>query len=144
MTPDRRKFTLKCRAIYQDASVFELWENADTGWHCGTLTVSTQSLNQFLALWQGDIDWRDQLINYNKFVTMDLTEEAKPMSQGSAPRYYVEHRESGWWIFDRTFDRVPMAIFQSQDAARDNCEALNRGLTETVAPNGRWTEKEGA
>lgn len=58
------------------------------------------------------------------------------------PRYFVRHDSGQWHVVDReivdSHDLNVLAVLQSEDAARTVCASLNRGLCETVDPQGRW------
>ena len=60
-----------------------------------------------------------------------------------SPRYFVRNDSGSWQIVDREigdFDDLQIiAILQSEACARSACESLNRGLCQTIAPDGRWT-----
>lgn len=58
------------------------------------------------------------------------------------PRYTVEHNACGWLVRDSqaTQGTQILAVLQSQQAASDAAQALNRGLCESVDPQGRWEE----
>jgi hypothetical protein len=58
-------------------------------------------------------------------------------------RYYVRLVDGQWHVVDREIrdmdDLQVLAVLQSEDAARTVCASLNRGVCETIDPQGRWT-----
>ncbi len=58
------------------------------------------------------------------------------------PRYYVERSGQAFRVMERLSDGTVtmLAAMASEVAARQAAEALNRGLCEAIAPDGRWTD----
>ena len=68
--------------------------------------------------------------------------KAKCVMKTKSPRYKVEPWSDGHHVIDTskpTEDERLLAILQSEDAAESVCARLNRGLCQTIAPDGRWT-----
>ena len=58
--------------------------------------------------------------------------------KAKSPRYKVQRGTSGWLVIDTQGGQI-LALLQSEACARSACESLNRGLCQTIAPDGRWT-----
>lgn len=59
------------------------------------------------------------------------------------PRYRYAPVVDGWAVIDDDGIHEPI-ILASEDSARDATAALNSEAAASVAPSGRWTEKEAA